>query len=373
MPTRRGNSEGSITKRKDGLWEARISLDSSKRKSFYAKTRQEAARKLAEALRARDKGVLILDERQTVSQYLTGWLDVMKATIRPRTWRRYEQYVRLHIMPILGNVALSKLTAQHVQGLYAKRLEDGSSTTTVHHLHTVLHKALDGALRLELVSRNVCDMVDAPRMRHHEMTTLSEEQARILLEAARGSRLEVLYALALSTGMRLGELLALKWRDVDLDRGTLQVRATLLRTADGFVFAEPKSAHSRRRIALPRTAIEALHRHRAKQVEGRLAVGAGWEDNDLVVANEVGRPFEAGNVLRRGFWPLLERAGLPKMRLHDLRHTAATLLLGRGINPKVVSEMLGHSNISITLGLYSHVTPHMQQTAADAMDAALGR
>jgi integrase len=150
------------------------------------------------------------------------------------------------------------------------------------------------------------------------------------------------------------------------------VRATLQRTRAGFVFSEPKTAYSRRQIALPKTVVAALRRHHARQLEDRLLRGQAWEDNDLVLANEVGRPFEARNVLRRSFWPLLTKAGLPHMRFHDLRHTAATLLLGRGINPKIVSEMLGHANIHITLGLYSHVLPHMQQQAADAMDAALG-
>lgn len=372
MSTKRGNSEGSITKRKDGLWEARITLEDSKRKSFYAKTRQEAARKLAEALRDRDKGLPVVGNRQTVGQYLSTWLDATKPTIRPGTWKRHEQYVRVHAIPLLGTIVLYKLTAQQVQALYAKKLEEGLSTTSVHHLHTVLHKALDQAVRLQLVQRNVCDLVDPPRMRHHEMTTLSEEQARTLLAAAADDRFAALYVLALATGMRQGELLALKWRDVDLEGATLQVRATLQFTTDGFVFAEPKTEKSRRRVALSRAAVGALHLHRLRQAEERLRLGPAWEDMDLVFPNVIGGPMDGIHLLQRNFRPLLEKAGLPRMRFHDLRHTAATLLLGRGINPKIVSEMLGHSDIAITLGLYSHVTPHMQQQAAEAMDAALG-
>jgi integrase len=279
----------------------------------------------------------------------------------------------LHFLPSLGRIMLTKLTAQHLQLLYAKKLEEGLTTTTVHHLHSIVHKALSNAMRLGLIQRNVCDLIDPPRMRHHEMTTLSEEQARLLLTTASGKRLEALYVLALATGMRQGELLALRWRDVDLDGSTLRVRATLQRTEAGFVFAEPKTAQSRRRIALSRTVVDALRQHKIRQLEERLAAVNVWEDHDLVFPNVIGKPLEAGNVLRRSFWPLLRRAGLPRMRFHDLRHTAATLLLGRGINPKIVSEMLGHSNVSITLTIYSHVTPHMQQQAADAMDAALGR
>lgn len=373
MGGKRANSEGSIARRKDGLWEARISLEGGKRKSFYAKTRQEAARKLAEAVRTRDKRLPVVGDGQSVGQYLVTWLEVTKASIRPRTWKRYEQFVRVHLVPILGTIGMTKLTAHQVQMLYARKLEEGLSSTTVHHLHQVLHRALDAALRLDLVARNVCELVDPPRMRHHEMTTLSEDQAHVLLSAAAGDRFEVLYVLALATGMRQGELLALRWRDVDLDGGSLQVRATLQYTVDGYVFSEPKTALSRRRIALSKTAIEALKQHCIAQAQERLKLGPAWEDRDLVFPNTIGKPMDGIHLLQRSFYPLLKKAGLPRMRFHDLRHTAATLLLGRGINPKIVSEMLGHSQIGITLGLYSHVTPHMQQQAADAMDAALQR
>ena len=224
-----------------------------------------------------------------------------------------------------------------------------------------------------LVARNVATLVTPPRRRRREMTALDPGQARALLEARAGDRLEALYALALTTGMRMGELLALRWREVDLDGGTLRVNATLHRTRDGFVFAEPKTARSRRQVALTNAAVGALRRHRVAQAEERLRLGAVWEDNDLVFANEVGRPIEATNLRNRSFWPLLERAALPRIRFHDLRHTAATLLLGQGVHPKIVSEMLGHSQIAITLDLYSHVTPTMQRQAAETLDAVLFR
>ncbi len=369
---KRGNSEGSITKRADGLWEARINLDGGKRKSFYAKTRQEAARKLAAALRDQEAGLPVLGDKQTVEQYFTAWLESVKPTIRLTTWRRYEQFVRSHLLPTLGKISLVKLNAQHLQLLYAKKLEEGLSSTTVHHIHMMLHKALDRAMRLTLVQRNVSDLVDPPRLRRHEMKTLTEAQARRLLAAAVGDRLEALYVLALATGMREGELLALRWHDVDLERGTLQVQATLQYTTAGPTFVEPKTAQSRRRIALSKTAVDALRRHRVRQDEERRLLGDAWDNLDVVFPNAIGRPMDNVNFLRRQFLPLLERAGLPRIRFHDMRHTAATLLLGRGINPKIVSEMLGHASIEITLGLYSHVLPHMQQQAADAMDAALG-
>ena len=190
------------------------------------------------------------------------------------------------------------------------------------------------------------------------------------MRAASGDRFEALYVLALTTGMRQGEILALKWPEVDLDSGMIQVKATLHRTRAGFEFLEPKTARSRRQIALTGAAVAALRGHRAAQIEERLGCPY-WDDPELVFASEVGTPIQSPNLLRRSFFPLLDRAGLPRIRFHDLRHTAATLLLGQGVHPKIVSEMLGHSNIAITLDLYSHVTPTMQKAAVEALDAVL--
>lgn len=373
MSGKRGNNEGSVTRRPDGLWEARITLGGGKRKSFYAKTRQEAARKLAAALRDQEAGLPVVGSAQTVEQYLLSWLAAVKPTIRDQTWRVYELRVRVHVIPTLGSTRITKLTAQQIQLLYAQKLEEGLSTTTVHHLHAVLHRAFDAALRLGVIQRSVLDMVEVPRMRHHEMKTLSGAQAQQLLATARGDRLEALYVVALATGMRQGELLALRWHDVDLDGASLQVRASVHYTKDGYVFAEPKTKYSRRRIALSQVAVAALREHQMRQQAERLELGEAWEDHDLVFPNAVGKPLDGTNLLHYWFYPLLKRAGLPRVRFHDLRHTAATLLLEHSINPKVVSEMLGHSHVSVTLGIYSHVMPHMQQQAADAMDAALSQ
>jgi integrase len=371
MSGRRANNEGSIYKRRDGRWVASISLDHGRRKYLYGKTRQEVGRKLTAVLKARQDGLPVLGERQTVAQYLEGWLESARPSLRPRTFSRYEQYLRLHAIPEIGRLSLAKLGPQHLQRLYASRLEAGLSPTSVAHLHAVLHRALEQAARWGLVARNVASLVTRPRITRQEMTTLSPEQARAFLEAAQEDRLGALYVLALTTGMRQGELLALRWRDVDLQAGTLQVRATLQRTGNGFSFAEPKTARSRRQVALTGIAIAALRRHRTAQAEERLQLGAVWEDNDVVFANEVGRPVEATNLIRRSFHPLLERADLPRIRFHDLRHTAATLMLGRAVHPKVVAEMLGHSQIAVTLDLYSHVTPTMQRQATEALDAVL--
>lgn len=315
-----------------------------------------------------------LDERQTVGQYLASWLEAAHPTIRPRTWQRYSELLTLHAAPVLGKVTLTKLTAQQVQRLYSAKLAEGLSSTTVHHLHAVLHRALGQAERLGLVARNVCDLVDGPRMAERELHVLNPDQVRHLLLVAEGDRLEALFILAVTSGMREGELLALRWADVDLERGVVRVRATLQRTKDaGYILAAPKTKKSRRQITLATRARDALRTHRARQAEERLKLGAAWDGTlDLVFPNQTGRPMDAMNLTHRHFQPLLVRAGLPRMRFHDLRHTAATLLLGRGVNPKIVSEMLGHASIGITLDIYSHVLPDMQAQAAVEMDAALG-
>lgn len=371
MAGRRGNSEGSITKRPDGRWEARISLEDGKRKSFYAATRQEVARKLAAALRDRDRGLPIVGEKQTVEQYLTQWLDAIQATVEPTTVTKYRRELRLHVISLIGSLPLAKLSAQQVQSVYAAGLAQGLSTTSVRLIHTILHGALKDALRLGLVQRNVADMVDPPRKRHYEMQVLTPEQCRTFLQAVSGNRYEALFVLAVSTGMREGELLALRWRDVDLEAGHLQVRATLKLIDRKLVIEKTKTRHSRRRIALTSQACEALRRHRARQVEERLALGPAWDDHDLVFPNAVGRPFDRRGLIRRNFLPTLRKASLPTIRFHDLRHTAATLMLLKGVHPKVVSEMLGHASIAITLDLYSHVLPDMQREAVKAIASVL--
>jgi integrase len=373
MPSKRGNSEGSLTKRADGRWEARISLSDGTRKSFYAKTRQEAARRLAEAMRDRDRGLPITGERQTVAQFLSVWLETIRPTVGVGTWKRYEEIVRLHLIPAIGAHSLAKLSPQNVQALYAAKLEAGLSTTTVHHIHAALHLALESAVSLDLVARNVTDRVTAPKMRRHEMEVLSPKQSRTLLNAISGDELEALYVLALTTGMRQGELLALKWRDIDLDAEWLRIHATVRKLRGAFIYAPPKTKRSRRGVALTTMAIEALKRHGVRQAEAKAIVGPAWQDNDLVFADAVGGPLEGRHVLRHYFRPLLQAAGLPPIRFHDLRHTTATLLLAQGIHPKVVSEMLGHTTIGITLDTYSHVLPEMQREAATSLDQLLSQ
>ena len=370
---KRANGEGGIRQRPDGVYEARITLTDGKRRSIYGKTREEVSTAMITALSDRNKGLPVaVDGKQTVKTYLEGWLAAIRGNVRPKTYQGYECYTRVHVLPALGKVRMAKLTPQHLQAFYSKKLEGDLSPTTVRHIHATLHRAFQQAVRWGVVARNVADLVDAPRRAQHQMVALSPEQARTLLEAAAGDRLEALYVLAVTTGMREGELLGLHWKDVDMETATLQVRTIVQRTkVAGLAFSEPKTASSRRQVALAGMAIAALRRRKVMQAEERLKAGPDWQDNDLVFPNTLGKPMEATNLLHRSFKPLLEKAGLPPMRFHGLRHTAATIYLRKRVPAKVVSEMLGHSNIGITLQVYSHVLPDMQREATAAMEAAL--
>lgn len=368
---RRGNGEGSVRYRGDlDLWECRLVLSDGRRKSLYARTQREVLDKRKAELERDDEGRPAGKEKQTFAAYLADWLVSARPRLRPRTWIRYEELGRIHAAAI-ANVPLVKLGPQHLERLYARRLEAGAAPMTVRRLHGMLHKVLDQAEKWKLVGRNVAAIVSPPRAPRYDMRTLTEEQTRAFLETAAGERFEALYVLAVSTGMRQGEILALRWRDVDLERATLHVQQGVQFVGSEPIFVPPKTNKSRRKIELTKVAVAALRRQRARQIEERLAAAGAWQDNDLVFADQAGGVTKPDRV-RWNFWRTLERADLPRIRFHDLRHTAATIALGRGVHPKIVSEMLGHSTIAITLDLYSHVTPTMQREAAAVFDAVLG-
>jgi integrase len=374
---KRGNGEGSITRRKNGDWCAQYVVWTSegrKRKTLYGKTRAEVAGKLAKALSNREDGLVFDAGSLTVAGYLDRWLtDSVKDTVRLTTYQGYERICRLHIKPSLGRVRLKDLTVAHVRGLYRERLKAGLAPRMVQLIHVTIHKALKQAVMDGLIPRNVTDAVKPPQPEKKEIRPLSPEQARTLLRAAKEERLEALYVLAITTGMRQGELLALKWEDVDLEAGILQVRRTLsTATGGGFTFSAPKTAKSRRSIKLPNTAISSLKKHRKAQLEERMRLGELFTDQGLVFTSRVGTPISRQDLITRSFKPLLKKAGLPDIRFHDLRHTCATLLLGKGVHAKFVQELLGHATISITQDTYSHVLPGMGDAAAGAMDEALG-
>ena len=344
---------------------AAVTLPTGKRHTLYGKTQQEVARKLTGALRNRDAGLPVPPERQTVAHFLTKWLETAEPTVRRTTFIRYREYIRLHAIPVIGRIRLPRLSPQHLQDLYSKKLSDGLSPTSVRHLHSVLHRALKHALRWNLVARNVCEAVTPPRRATSGHRTLTLDEVRVFLEAARQDRLEALYVLAVTTGMRRGELLGLHWQDVNLEQGRLQVRYTL---QQGGFLGEPKTARASRQIDLPSLSVEALKRHRLHQLKERIEAGPLWTDTGFVFTNALGNYVDPDNLRHRSFGPLLRRAGVSKIRFHDLRHTAATLLLSLDTRPKVVQEPLGHSQISVTMDVYSHALPTMQREAMNDLD-----
>lgn len=371
--TRRGHGEGSIGQLKDGRWLARASLD-GRRKSFTGKTRAEVAKRLAIALKAHQDGLPTPSDRQTVEQFIEKWIAAITPTIREKTANNYANLLRNHAIPVIGKIQMTKLQPADLIRLYDKRRKAGAAPRSVLHLHRVLFRCLRFAERWGDVTRNVAALVDAPKIKRTQFRCLSAEEARTLLAVAEGDRLEAFIVLALSTGMRLGELLGLSWRSVDFDRGAVSVVASLQATARGeLVLMEPKTTHSRRVIDVEPRVTACLRRHRAAQELARRVAGDAWTSPipDLVFTSPVGHPIDGRVLIRSWFRPLLAKAGLPAIRIHDLRHSHASIALALGVHPKVVQETLGHSSIAITLDLYSHVVPSLQREAAKEMGAAL--
>ncbi len=370
------NGAGSITRRKsDGLWMGRYTVQTEtgpKRKTLYHKDYDECRKALTKAMADADRGLVYDDQGLTLSKYMKRWLeDSVRDNVKPKTYESYEQLTRIHISPAIGTVKLKNLKPAHLQGLYRAKLDAGLSPRTVQYIHTTLHRALKIAVRWELVPRNVADAVQPPKVHRKEMRCLNRDEAKHLLATARGERYEAVYILAVHCGLRSGEILGLAWDAVDLDAGTLQVRRTLSRVDGKPVLSTPKTSGSRRTVRLSQTVLQALVSHRKRQHEERLRAGSEWQDNGLVFTSEVGTPVHATHLHDRSWKPLLRKSNLPDMRFHDLRHTCATLLLGAGVHVKLVSELLGHASIAITLDTYSHVLPGMGDAAAGAMESAL--
>jgi integrase len=379
LSRKRGNGEGSIYPVKDksgrvigyrgSYWIH--TAEGSKRRYLSGKKREDVADKLAKALSNRADGLVFDGEDLTVGEYLKRWLtDSARGSVRRSTYESYRRQVERYMVPALGRIKLTKLTYMHVQGLYRQMQDRGLSARTVQYTHAVLHRALKQAVRWSMIPRNVCEGVDAPQVRREEMRPLNAEQARGLLRSASGERLEAFYVMAVHTGMRPGELLGLRWEDVTLsdEGGTLQLNRAL---SDGEL-ATPKTKGSRRRIRLSAGSAKALKAHRRRQLEEMMHKSALWQDYGLVFPSSVGTPLSHRNVVR-SFKTLLKRADLPSsVRLYDLRHTCATLLLSRNVHPKYVQELLGHASIAQTLDTYSHVIEGMDGGLTDAIDEALG-
>lgn len=368
-PRRRAGGEGSIVQRPNGSWAATINLGTDVngkrvRKWVYGKTQKDVVDELTRLRSQKQDGTLKPATKHTVAEFMQQWLDTSASLrVRRTTLINYRQHVKLYIAPVVGSLKLEKLSPINVMSIYAKMAEKGLSSRTQQLTHTILRRALKMAVKWRLIVQNVCDAVDRPSAQRHEATFLDVADAGKLFTAVKGDRLEALYVLAITTGLRQGELFGLEWQDIDFAGNTLSVRRALKTVKGESYTEEPKTARSRRQVALPAIAIEALHDHRRRMMtEGRAGDARIFSLAD-------GNPLTCDFVRRQSMLPILKSAGLPVIRFHDLRHTSASLLFAAGEHPKVVQERLGHSSIQITLDTYSHAIPSMQTEAAKKMDA----
>jgi len=367
---RRKYGEGSVFQRKDKRWVAQVKLEGRKNKQTYHKSEKDAQVALRKMLHELEQHTLATGPQQTLKMFLESWLkDVLKPSSRSvSTYEMYRIVIEKHVIPSLGHVRLQQLKPQQVQAFYTKKLNEGLGKKRVRAFHSVLHKALENAVKWNLVSRNVCDLVNAPIPPRREIQPLSYEQAQRLLTSAHQHRLEALLTVAITTGMRRGEILGLHWQDIDLEKGSLQIQRTVNRVArHGVVVSEPKTNRSRRKITLPAFVIDVIKEHCVRQQQMKMKASDTWHENGIVFCNIYGDYLD-NTSLTRMFKKLLKDAELPNIRFHDLRHSAATILLSMGVHPKVVQELLGHSSISMTMDTYSHVLPSMQQEAMGKMD-----
>lgn len=360
--SRRGRGEGAVFQRSDGLWCARTAKVAGVARTFYGKTKAEALAKM----RAFQPGTVDVTQ-MTVKAYLVSWLEgAAKNKVQAGTLDRYRSCMEAKAYPHIGSIQLAKLAPAHIEKWYADLAAAGESPRGRQMAGVVLGTALRHAVRLKLIPHSPVNDIPKPRPPKKEMKVWTNEQVRAFLAAASSDRLHSLYVLAVSTGMREGELFGLQWQDIDLAAGSLSVQRTLEELRGKFVLKEPKTKGSRRRIDLPRMAVESLFDHKRRLLaEGNAAAVQVFCDSD-------GGFLRRSNVQRRSFGPLMKAAGLPRIRFHDLRHTAATCLLADGENVKVVSERLGHASIEITLDTYAHVLPTMQAAAVKRIDRMLG-
>ncbi len=376
---------GQIVQRSTGSWTIILYLgrDLKTGKKLYKQhtvrgSKKDAERERVRLLHSYNNGVYQEPTREPTGEYLRRWIrDYAKTHVAASTYERYEDIVEKHLIPALGHVPLSRLSPQDIRAHYSRAQQAGRhdrkgglSPTTVLQHHRILREALKHAVTEGLLVANPADRVPAPRRVRCEMPTLDEAQTCQLLDLVRETKLHIPVLLAVASGLRRGEILALRWQDVDLKAGTVAVRQALESTKKGLAFKQPKTQKSRRLVPVPPFAIEALRDHWRRQAEERLRLGPAYVNHDLVCPAPDGRPWDPDS-LSPAFTKLVRRSGLPHIRFHDLRHGHATLLLKHGIHPKIVSERLGHSTVGLTLDTYSHVLPGMQEQAALTIERAL--
>jgi len=378
--------KGSIRQRSKGSWEVCIDIgtdpQSGKRRRHFESIRgskRGAQKRLAELMVSIDKGSYVRPKRLTVAQYLEQWLQGYVVTnTAPRTRERYEEIVRVHLIPALGSLQLSALQPEHIERYYANALESGRrdgkgglSALTVHKHHRVLYEALKHGVKHSILVRNPAQAADPPNPSNKELTMIGLEKVRLLLDAAKGTLYYAAFFTAVYTGLRRGELLGLRWCDVDLDLATLSVVQTLQQLRGGeYIFRPPKSRRGRRQIALSPSLAIMLRQHRARQEDAQKFLGKRPAPTDLVFSHADGTPVRPDSITR-AFKAIAQSLGLDGVRLHDLRHAHATLMLQQGVHPKIVQERLGHSSVATTLDIYSHVLPGLQEAAARRFEEGL--
>ncbi len=369
---KRGNQEGTIYKRANGKWRAQISLNGG-RLSFTAGSRAEAQDWLRATRNQIENGLTFKGSNLSFGEFLNDWLLSTKPRLTEHTWRTYGQLTEDYIKPVLGLVRLRDLNPSSIQRFYNKKIADGVSLRTTEKTHTVIHAALNTALKLGLIGRNPDDATQPPKPPRKEMKFLNADQVKKLLETARNTqdRNFTICYLAVSTGMREGELLALKWEDVNLHQGILNVKFSLKRMpGGGLKLLQPKTRSSVRSIKLGKEAVQVLLSQQTLSKEEKNKAGRLWQDLGFVFPSTVGTPMDPTNLLK-SFRKLLRKADLPAIRFHDLRHTAASLMLNNGVDVLVASSRLGHAKPSITLDVYGHLIPDMQIRAATIVEELL--
>ncbi len=375
---RAANGRSSVYLGKDGRWHGRVTMglksDGTPNRRHVMGLTQAAVTAKVRALEEQRRTGTVADAGRppTLEEWLRHWLDNIAARkVRASTLDGYRTKVEHRLIPTLGKHRLDRLQPEHLEAYYATLAAEGLAPATVLQTHRILSRALKVAVQRGKVHRNVATLVDAPSLDPREIEPLTTDEAHRILRAAAGQRNATRWSVALALGLRQGEALGLAWDAVDLDKGTLAVRQAVQRIArQGLIFTQPKSRAGRRVIAMPPQLVDALRRHRAEQDEERKELGDYWEDYGLVFCQPGGRPIDPRRDWR-DWKDLLAAAGVRDARLHDARHTAATLLLTQGVPARVAMQILGHSQISLTLGTYSHVVPELALDAAERVGAAL--
>jgi integrase len=335
------------------------------------KTKKEAEKACAEMITKIEKGEYVEESKETLGEFLIEFMEnKVKHSIRASTYHNQIFMTKKQLLPALGSKKLKDIKPLDIQKFYSKKMEEGLSAAYIKQLHSILTKAFRTALEWGLIEKNVMATVKAPRIQKKNMAIWTMKEANQFLEYVKERKFFIVYVLAIYTGMRKGEILGLRWRDCDLENNTISIQQTLYKTNGTFVFQEPKTKGSKRIITISDFVVHCLKKQKARQNEWKLRLGQAYQSSDLVAANWVGTPIDPTH-LHCDFKSSIQKAGVPVIRFHDLRHTHATLLLQMGENPKVVSERLGHADVSITLDTYAHVLPNMQKDLAKKFDAAM--